>query len=65
MIKKAAMPRTPPRNNQFPAELQYLNKNARTTTGPMLSQAATSGRQAQATALNKNNGGPIWELRFE
>jgi hypothetical protein len=55
MIKKAAIPRTPARNSQSPGELQYLNKNARTTTGPILRRAATIGRQAQATALNKNS----------
>ena len=55
MMKKAAMPRIPPRNNQSPGELQYLNKQARTRTGAMLTRAATAGRQAQKIALPKNN----------
>jgi hypothetical protein len=55
MMKKAAMLRTPARNNQSPGALQYLNKPARTATGPMLRREATEGRQAQAIALPKNN----------
>ena len=54
-MKKTAMPRTPPRNNQSPGELQYLNKQARTRTGAMLTRAATGGRQAQAIAVPRNN----------
>ena len=55
MMKKTATPRTPPRNNQSPGALQYLNKYARTRTGPMLRRAATGGRHAQAKAVPKNN----------
>jgi len=55
MMKKTAILRTPPRNSQSPGELQYLNKPARTRTGPRLNRAARGGRQAQAMAVPKNS----------
>src|SRR5579872_4595407 len=55
MMKKAAMPSTPPRNSQSPGVLQYLNKSARTATGPMLRRAATVGRHAQRIAVPRNS----------
>ena len=54
-MKKSAMPRTAPRDNQSSGAVQYLNKNARTTAGAMLKRAATGGRQAQAIAVPKKS----------